>query len=250
MHAHHLLLSLCRTPILYCTILHTIQVVGTWWWVPLEASSFWSSALTDSLVRATTYSFGSVCFGSLLVAIVQALRALEYHSRESDDLQFLSCIIQCILSCIQGIIESLNRWAYVYIGLYGFSYLEAGRNVMQLFEHKGWTAIVSDDLADNVLFMMSVAIGLASGLVGIVLGFMDASLFAELGFDHAAGPAFVIGFLSGFLFATIIMSVVGSGVNTVIVCYAEDPAAFQRNHPQLSAEMRAAWVQAWPGLVD
>jgi Plasma-membrane choline transporter len=138
----------------------------------------------------------------------------------------------------------------VYIGIYGFGYIEAGRNVVQLFENKGWTAIIADDLADNVLFMMSVAIGLSSGLVGMVIGFMDSGMFVNLGFDHAAGPAFVIGFFAGFLFATIIMSVVGSGVNTVIVCYAEDPAAFQMNHPQLSAEMSAAWVQAWPGLLS
>lgn len=41
-----------------------------------------------------------------------------------------------------GIIEYLNKWAYVYVGLYGYSYLEAGRNVITLFENKGWTAIV------------------------------------------------------------------------------------------------------------
>lgn len=133
----------------------TAGVVGTWWWAPLEASSFWSTALTDSLFRATTYSFGSICFGSLLVAIVQALRALEYHARSNDDLQLLACIIQCILACIQGIIEELNRWAYVYCGIYGFSYLEAGRNVIQLFKAKGWTAIITDDLADNVRLLRS-----------------------------------------------------------------------------------------------
>lgn len=132
--------------------------------------------------------------------------------------------------------------------MYGFSYLEAGRNVLTLFQNRGWTAIISDDLSENVLFMMSLAIGLASGLVGLVLGFMDADMFASLGMDHAALPGFGVGFLAGFLFASIIMSVVGSAVNTVIVCYAEDPAAFQRNHPQLSTEMRQAWVQAWPGV--
>lgn len=228
----------------------TAGVIGTWWWVPSEASSFWSTALNDSVVRATTYSFGSICFGSLLVAIVQALRALEYHSRENDDLQILRCIIQCILSCIESIIEEMNRWAYVYVGLYGFSYLEAGRNVIQLFQSKGWTAIISDDLADNVLFMMSVAIALASGIVGLLIGLTDSSMFVDLGFDNAAAPGFFIGFVAGFLFACIIMSVVGSGVNTVIVCFAEDPAAFEQNHPQLSSEMRAAWVKAWPELIN
>jgi len=228
----------------------TAGVVGTWWWTPLEASSFWSSALTGSLARATTYSFGSICLGSLLVAIVQALRQVEYHARSQDDLQFLACIIQCILACIESLIAELNRWAYVYIGLYGFPYLEAAKNVMELFRAKGWTVIISDDLADNVLFMMSVAVGLASGLVGMVIGFMDQNMFYSLGFDHAAGPGFVVGLFTGFLFASIIMSVVASAVNTVIVCYAEDPAAFQMNHPILSGQMREAWVQAYPGVIN
>jgi hypothetical protein len=43
-----------------------------------------------------------------------------------------------------------------------------------------------------------------------------------------------------------LMSVVGSAVNTVIVCFAESPAEFEQNHPHLSAEMRGAWRQAWP----
>ena len=46
------------------------------------------------------------------------------------------------------------------------------------------------------------------------------------------------------------MSVVGAGVNTVIVCYAESPAEFEANHPQLSSEMRAAWHQAWPEIIS
>lgn len=55
-----------------------------------------------------------------------------------------------------------------------------------------------------------------------------------------------VGFLVGFVLASILMSVVGSAVNTVIVCFAESPAEFEVNHPQLSAEMRAAWRSAWP----
>lgn len=55
-----------------------------------------------------------------------------------------------------------------------------------------------------------------------------------------------LGFLIGNLFATIVMSVVGSAVNTAIVLFAEAPSEFQANHPQLSDEMRMAWRQAWP----
>jgi hypothetical protein len=89
-----------RSLFLYCC-----SFSGTWWFIPDEANSFWSKALTESFSRATTYSFGSICFGSLLVAIVQALRALEHYTRENDDMSALQCIIQCILGCIESIIE-------------------------------------------------------------------------------------------------------------------------------------------------
>jgi hypothetical protein len=43
-----------------------------------------------------------------------------------------------------------------------------------------------------------------------------------------------------------LFSLVSSAVNTVIVCYAEAPAEFQQNHPQLSEQMRISWRQAYP----
>jgi hypothetical protein len=52
--------------------------------------------------------------------------------------------------------------------------------------------------------------------------------------------------MMGALFASTLLGIVGSAVNTVIVCYAEAPNEFQQNHPQLSEEMRASWRAAWP----
>jgi len=184
----------------------------------------------------------------LILATVQALRALENQTRDNEDARLVHCLIQCVLSCLESIIEYFNKWAYVYIGLYGYSYLDAGRNVMSLFEQKGWTVAITDDLADNVLFMMSIAIGLATGLVGIIIGAMDKEMFLNMGFESPFGPAFFIGFLTGLLISSILMSVVGSAVNTVIVCFAEAPREFEQNHPSLSAQMRGAWAQAWPSL--
>merc|ERR1719203_670824 len=139
----------------------TAGTVGTWWFSPNEANSCCSSAITGSFFRATTYSFGSICFGSLLVAIVQALRQLNSMTQDQEDCNILHCIIDCILACIESILEYLNKWAYVYVGLYGYSYLEAGRIVMTLFQHRGLTAIITDDLVDNCLMLVSFGIGLA-----------------------------------------------------------------------------------------
>ena len=88
-------------------------VVSTWWFVPDEASSCCSKAIMGSTVRATTTSFGSICFGSLLVAIIQTLRHLLNSARNDNDMDgcaaFLLCLVDCCLQCFQGILEYFNK---------------------------------------------------------------------------------------------------------------------------------------------
>ena len=61
--------------------------------------------------------------------------------------------------------------------------------------------------------------------------------------------AFILGFVVGFAICNILMSTIGSGVNTVVVMFADAPAEFQRNHPQLSERMRTVWAQIYPGSI-
>ena len=107
-----LLISYYWTHQVLCNTLHVTSAgtVGTWWFVPGEASGCWSTALRDSFCRATTYSFGSICLGSLLAAVVQALRMMANQARQNDDMQLLACLLECILSCIQDIVEYFNKW--------------------------------------------------------------------------------------------------------------------------------------------
>ena len=77
--------------------------------------------------------------------------------------------------------------AYVYVGVYGFPYLEAGRNVIQLFEDKGWTVVVTDDLCDRVLFMVSLGVGFLTGLVGWAVAATDENLLAGLDLGDGSG---------------------------------------------------------------
>jgi len=211
--------------------------VGTWWWTPLEASGCCSKAVRESHNRAMTYSFGSICFGSLLVAIIQAIKQMVENARESDD-GMLRCVADCILGCLEVIMEMFNEWAFVYVGLYGYSFIDAAKNVITLFKSRGWTAIITDYIVDRVLMMISFGNGLITGGCAALISYMF-NLDLE-------GVAFTIGFVVGMLLTTVLLSVVGSGVNTVVVCYAEDPATFEINHYELSIRMRESWRVAFP----
>mmetsp|Transcript_9477 Transcript_9477/g.17835 ORF Transcript_9477/g.17835 Transcript_9477/m.17835 type:complete len:544 (-) Transcript_9477:251-1882(-) len=233
------LLSLYWTAQVIKNVVHVTVAgtVGTWWWTPLEANGCCSSAVTDSHKRAITYSFGSICLGSLLVAIIQTLKSLAESARQNDD-GILKCIADCILGCLETIMEIFNEWAFVYVGLYGYNFVEAAKNVMTLFKARGWTAIITDYMVDRVLLMISFGNGLLSG--GLAAGI---SYMLQLNLE---GIAFGVGFMVGLILTSVILSVVGSGVNTVIVCFAEDPATFEINHFDLSMQMRSSWREAFP----
>jgi len=218
--------------------------VGTWWFYPAEAASCCSKAITDSFCRATTYSFGSICFGSLLVAIVQACRQLIEMAKQNDDGNaLLLCLLDCFLSIIEGLLRYFNKWAYVYVGVYGYSYIEAAKGVTDLFQSRGWTTIVADDLVSNALSLVILVDALIVGLLGLALTQID-SWFPDNSDVELMG--FLISFIIGIVIAGIMLGVVDSSVNSVIVLFAEAPNEFSANHPELYNEMISAWREAYP----
>ncbi|KAL7579701.1 hypothetical protein ACA910_021846 [Epithemia clementina (nom. ined.)] len=204
-------------------------------------SSPFATAVRDLYDRSLTTSFGSICFGSLLVAIIQTLNEMIYRMRDGED-SVLACVAGCILGCIERLVEYFNKWAFVYIGLYGFSFMDAGSKVMNLFRTRGWTSIITDVMVDNALFMLSLGVALLVATMAVVI---CASM---QGHDKATLiSSFLFGLLIGYGVCATLFALVSSAVNTVIVCFAEAPNEFHTNYPQLSERMPDSWQQAWPG---
>ena len=145
-----------------------------------------------------------------------------------------------------SILQYFNKWAFVYVGLYGYSYIEAGKNVFSLFKNRGWEAIIADDLVANVFFFLSLCIGGICAAIGYAIGENPPDGW----FDNAPGGVSAtcagLGFVAGLVLSSILMSTIASAVNTVIVCFAEGPAEFEANHPELSRKMRETWLEFYP----
>jgi hypothetical protein len=125
--------------------------------------------------------------------------------------------------------------------------LDAGKNVFTLFRNRGWEAVITDDLIGNTLLLVSLVVG---GVVGCIALIIEATsdLFEDAGGD-AQMLSFLLGFIVGMMICSIVMSTIGSAVNAVIVLFAEAPADFQRNYPELSNNMRQTWSEVFPGSV-
>jgi multisubunit Na+/H+ antiporter MnhC subunit len=151
------------------------------------------------------------------------------------------------LGCLANLVEYFNKWAFVYVGIYGMPYLKAGKSVFELFQSRGWEAIIADDLVGNALFLICLVVGLVMG--GVAVGIETAVDAGKVGGVDVTLIAFFLGLVVGFLVTSILMSTIGSGVNAVIVLFAEGPREFEQNHPELSRKMRDVWNQVYPGSV-
>jgi len=227
-----------------CVHVTVAGTVGTWWVAPDE-SGFCSRGICNSFIRTVTTSFGSICFGSLLVAIIQALRALANSARANGDGNFLVCIAECILACLASMLEYFNKWAYIYVGIYGYSYIESGKGVMQLFADRGWDAVIADDLVGNAIFLTAVVAGVVVGAVAGAYASINPS-YSGLAEDSLL-IAFFVGLVTGLCICLVLLSTISSGVNTVIVMFADAPQEFASNHPELSQTMTETWEQFFPG---
>mmetsp|Transcript_33051 Transcript_33051/g.63155 ORF Transcript_33051/g.63155 Transcript_33051/m.63155 type:complete len:586 (-) Transcript_33051:185-1942(-) len=220
-------------------------VVGTWWFSPLEATSFCSTAVSGSFIRSTTYSFGSICFGSLIVAVLHMLRNSLRSAQNNRHLGIVRCIVVCIMTYIERLVEYFNKWAYVYVGLYGYGYVDAGKKVISLFKTRGWQTIIADNLVNRLLGIMSLTIGLLTGVCTLFAAFLVEEFESKQGWMSIG---FGVGFIVGIILSGMFMGLVSSAVDGIIVCYAEAPKELEDSHPAIAQEMSQTWAEAWGDL--
>ncbi len=111
----------------------TSGTLAVWWFQPKRLA-----AVRGSLFRAMTTSFGSICFGSLIVAVIHALRdMLQYIKNQSQRrrggqrgnenvvLAIVVCIIDFLLRIIEQILEYFNKYAFCYVAAYGTGFVRS-----------------------------------------------------------------------------------------------------------------------------
>jgi hypothetical protein len=193
-----------------------------------------------------TYSFGSISFGSLIVAFVQLLRQLcsvamsEAGADGNIIVYIVFCLLRCLVGLLQWLIEYFNHYAYTEIALFGKKYLNAARDTWRLFKDRGIDALINDCLVDSVLSAGAVAIAFASMLVSYIYLVVTAPAYNA---DGSYTPVFLaFSFLIGLQVANIANVVLQSGVATFFVAMAEAPQAMAENNPALYARI----LQAYP----
>ncbi len=186
-----------------------------------------------SLRRSMTLSFGSICFGSLILAIIQVMRSLVRSSRGNDRNGGIAAILaECFLKMLEDVIRYISFYAYVHVAIYGKPFIASAKDTWQLITTHGVDVIINDNIVGTSMGIAVLMIAVING----VLGFLILNLVVLS--DEPKSIVFVyIGsfcaFLMGSLVAALPIQLITSGVSTTLVCYAENPQALERTKPEL-----------------
>ncbi|EPY20269.1 hypothetical protein STCU_09074 [Strigomonas culicis] len=199
-------------------------VVATWYFA--GEARLPPAPIRSSLGRSLSSSFGSICFGSLLVSIIRFFRFLVGASRSDDNDGLLTCVLDCILGCIEGIIMYFNEYAFVHVAIYGCSYVDGARRTWALAQQCFFAATFNDCLAGQAADMLNLLI--AGGI-----GFVAAVLVWSIPFGVLLFCVSLFVNLSAF-------KAIQSSVTTIFVCYAELPEGLLISFPALHEELMRA----------
>ncbi|CAJ2508866.1 Uu.00g138920.m01.CDS01 [Anthostomella pinea] len=217
------------------TIHTTISgVYGCWYFHP---NNLPRAATRGALRRSLTYSFGSISLGSLIVAIINLLRQICSIARQNEAAQgdiigsILFCVLGCIIGLIDWAVQFLNRYAFSYIALYGYSYVRAAKDTWKMIKQRGIDALINECLIGPVLSFGSTFVGYACALLAyLYLSFTHPAYNS----DGSYTPVVVaFAFLIGLQICNVVTVPISSGIDTIFVAMAYQPEVLMREHPEL-----------------
>jgi len=205
-------------------------VVATWYFLSGSPGGIPENPTLGALKRSVTTSFGSICLGSLLVAIIKTIKAFIRSLRSERD-SFVTCFLDCIISCIENLVRYFNQYAFCQVAIYGKTYFEAATATWNLISSSGVEAILNDNIVSGVLTMSCLIVSLAGCILSGFLGFAFFSSDPNFIFYITIFATF--GFIIGFFLMNIFTTVMDSGVICTFICFAEDREVLRTHNPEL-----------------
>ncbi|KAH7888708.1 plasma-membrane choline transporter-domain-containing protein [Phlebopus sp. FC_14] len=224
---------------------------GSWYYFgPREQGQMPKHPTLGAFARASTFSLGSIAFGSLIVTILEIIRLLLDAARNNANANgspveaCLACCAECFIGCIESMVEYFNRYAYIEIALYGKPYIRAAKDTWRLFKDRGIDALVNDSLVGMTLMFGAYVTGLLCSLFGyLYLRLTHPSYNAN---GQYTAPVVLFAFLIGLQCSLTLSSAIEAGVSTIFVGLGEDPQVLEMRAPDLFGMI----AQRYPRVVQ
>lgn len=197
------------------------------WYFTRDKSDVGNITVLSAFWDTGTYHIGTLAFGSLVLAIVQIIRAILAKIQEkvakanSSIANCLLCCCQCCLWCFEQCIKFLNKNAYIQTAIFGTPFCASAREafflILRNIARIGAVSYVSGAiLIIGKLFISSVTTALSYYLMSSLIADELSSLW---------GPTVLI-FLMSYFVSDMFLDVFEMGISTILQCFIADEEMF------------------------
>ena len=191
------------------------------------------------------YNFGSLAFGSLLLAIIWMIRVLfEYFEKKLKSLMggdnraarvVVNCI-RCCLDCCHRFVKFLNKNAYIQVALTGESFCSSALAAFVLaLKHSG-SFLITNGVGSLITFLGKMTISVGNCLIAYLMLTKAESISSLIGNPF---PPLIVVFALSYVMGSVFMSVYSISSLTLLQClYADVDICDQLGREKFSSKYR------------
>lgn len=206
------------------------------------------------------YHFGSLAFGSFIIAVVQFIRAvLVYIDHQTQGVQESNVlikiamkIVQCCLWCLEKCLKFLSKNAYIMVAMKGKSFCKSAKDSLKIIlSNIGQVGTVS-----MVTFLLlgagKIAIALASTI--IMFAYLEAhSDEYGIGGPHEISSPMapiLLTLLLAWFVASTFLEVYEMAIDTILLCFCEDKEMNKESGEYFMSDTLRKFVASVPRSAD
>jgi len=195
------------------------------WYFTAERSTGINTGLMGAMCTATFKHAGTAAFGSLLIAIVQWVRAvimyvykkMKQGNLDNPIIKCLMCCCQCLLCCVERCLKFINKNAYIQTAVFGYSFCKAAREAFFLIMRNAARMFAMGVVSQLAVIFCKLFVVLS---IGVSSFFACQLLYGDYLYSPM-GVAIFISIIAWFI-ADMFLGVFGIAIATIMQCFVAD----------------------------
>ena len=213
-------------------------------------------AVERAFYRTVRYNFGSMIFGSLLIAAVMVMKWVATYSiqqvmaqsPENKVVQLLGACLICIVNCVEKLIRFLGKLAYIECAIYGVNFCtgiySASKRLIKNMVRFSFLSVFA-----HLMIFMGKA-GVVAGTVFVCELMMTNSESEDSTRLNPPYAPLVLCGLAGALTVVLVMSVYETAIDTIMMCFLEDEDENTGEKPSFATGELAQFMTSTKSIAD
>ncbi|KAJ3021619.1 UNVERIFIED_CONTAM: putative choline transporter, neither null mutation nor overexpression affects choline transport [Siphonaria sp. JEL0065] len=215
--------------------------LGNWYYYPViergETDRKRKNVIVSAFGHASTFSLGTICFSSLLLAGLKTGHYFYKKAKNSNSV-WVKALVNALFGWLEYVLKLFNLYSLVRVGVRYESYLEACKTTLNLIQTQGLDMLINDDCIEQITSSTSLLGSITLGSIA----FITSKIVHHLDWDITLLVVCISVFF-GYAMLSIMGVTVEMGVVALFVCVAEDPEVLLRHGRRECGELIEAIVE-------